>query len=128
MSFTNQKSLIHLNEQHLNKQWQQKVFAKLLELQYASFTGKALIIMWWMPYLTMGAHDPELLAVPAPFPSSWVVDVLQSYSTDPMAVYARTKGSCPRHSESVVVVMRCYSWRRDMRLMMIDGRMDGMIF
>lgn len=32
--FTDQKSLIHLNEQRLNTPWQQKVFTKLLGLQY----------------------------------------------------------------------------------------------
>ena len=32
--FTDQKSLIHLNEQRLNTAWQQKVFTKLLGLQY----------------------------------------------------------------------------------------------
>ena len=32
--FTDQKSLIHLNEQRLNTVWQQKVFTKLLGLQY----------------------------------------------------------------------------------------------
>jgi hypothetical protein len=31
---TNQKSLVHLNEQRLHTQWQQKVFTKLLGLQY----------------------------------------------------------------------------------------------
>jgi hypothetical protein len=32
--YTDQKSLIHLNEQRLNTPWQQKVFTKLLGLQY----------------------------------------------------------------------------------------------
>lgn len=32
--FTDQKSLIHLNEQRLNTPWQQKVFTKLLGMQY----------------------------------------------------------------------------------------------
>lgn len=32
--FTDQKSLIHLNEQRLNTPWQHKVFTKLLGLQY----------------------------------------------------------------------------------------------
>lgn len=32
--FTDQKSLIHLNDQHLNTVWQQRVFTKLLGLHY----------------------------------------------------------------------------------------------
>jgi hypothetical protein len=32
--FTDQKSLVHLNEQRLNTPWQQKVFTKLMGLQY----------------------------------------------------------------------------------------------
>jgi hypothetical protein len=32
--FTDQKSLIHLNDQWLHTPWQQKVFTKLLGLQY----------------------------------------------------------------------------------------------
>lgn len=32
--FTDQKSLIHLNEQRLNTPWQQKSFTKLLGMQY----------------------------------------------------------------------------------------------
>ena len=32
--FTDQRSLIHLNEQRLHTPWQQKVFTKLLGLQY----------------------------------------------------------------------------------------------
>lgn len=32
--YTDQKSLVHLNEQRLNTPWQQKVFTKLLGLQY----------------------------------------------------------------------------------------------
>lgn len=32
--FTDQKSLVHLNEQRLNTPWQQKVFTKLLGMQY----------------------------------------------------------------------------------------------
>jgi hypothetical protein len=32
--FTDQKSLVHLNDQGLHTPWQQRVFTKLLDLQY----------------------------------------------------------------------------------------------
>ena len=34
LSYTDQKSLIHLNEQRLHTPWQHKVFTKLLGMQY----------------------------------------------------------------------------------------------
>jgi hypothetical protein len=40
--YTDQKSLIHLNEQRLNTPWQQKLFTKLLGLQYKIIYKKRL--------------------------------------------------------------------------------------
>jgi hypothetical protein len=42
--FTDQKSLTHLNDQHLNTFWQQKVFSKLLGLRYRLCTKRGWIM------------------------------------------------------------------------------------
>jgi hypothetical protein len=46
--YTDQRSLTQLNEQHLHTQRQQKVFTKLLGLQYKIITKKGVIIQLWM--------------------------------------------------------------------------------
>lgn len=66
--FTDQKSLVHLNEQRLHTTWQQKVFTKLLSLQYR---------IVYMPgsdnrvadVLSCRAILEEALAISAPVPT-----------------------------------------------------------
>lgn len=48
--YTDQKSLVQLSEQRLHTQWQQKVFTRLLGLQYR-IVYKGLTTEWLMPYL-----------------------------------------------------------------------------
>lgn len=82
--FTDQKSLTHLNDQRLNTTWQQKVFTKLLGLQY------------WIVYkpgadnrvadaLSRRSHSSkELMAISAAVPS-WLQDIAASYVNDSKA-------------------------------------------
>lgn len=77
---TDHQSLVHLNEQHLNTIWQQKVFTKLLGLNYR--------IMYKKGFNNAAAdalsrRDTEELqmAISSPTPH-WLSDVVESYSTN----------------------------------------------
>jgi hypothetical protein len=48
---TDQKSLSYLNEQRLHTSWQQKVFTKLLGLNYRIVYKRVVTIEWQMPCL-----------------------------------------------------------------------------
>lgn len=79
---TDQKSLIHLNEQRLHTHWQQKVFTKLLGLQYkivykAGVDNKVADALSRYPH---GAHA-KLLAISTVVPS-WTDEVVQGYRLD----------------------------------------------
>jgi hypothetical protein len=63
---TDQKSLVHLNEQRLHTQWQQKVFTKLLGLQYKIIYKKGLTMALLMPYLVVSLLISCFLSLPSP--------------------------------------------------------------
>jgi hypothetical protein len=80
---TDQKSLIHLNEQRLHTPWQQKVFCKLLGLKYkvvyhrGANNGVA-------DALSRRQHSDLLLALSAPT-YDWLASLQEWYSADPEA-------------------------------------------
>lgn len=81
---TDQKSLTYLNEQRLNTPWQQKVFVKLLGLQYRIEYKKG-VENAAADALSRRNHDaPQILAMSVASPK-WITDVLQSYIDDPVA-------------------------------------------
>lgn len=80
---TDQKSLIHLNEQRLHTPWQQKVFTKLLGLQYKVIYKQSL---------ENGAADAlshcqssdQVMALSTVQPL-WLTELLACYATDSVA-------------------------------------------
>jgi hypothetical protein len=79
--FTDPKSLIHLNEQRLNTAWQQKVFTKLLGLQYRIVYKKGADSRV-ADVLSRRAHDSvTCMAISAAVPQ-WCEEILNCYSTD----------------------------------------------
>ena len=85
---TDHKSLVQLEEQRLHTPWQQKVFTRLLGLQYRIVYKKGV---------DNGAADAlsrapavQCAAISISQPQ-WLVDVLQSYENDPMAQELLTK-------------------------------------
>ena len=87
--FTDQRSLIHLNKQCLHTPWQQKVFTKLLGLQYR---------IVYKPGSTNRAADalshrtttPQLMAI-STCTLQWLEEVVNSYAKDPVAADLITK-------------------------------------
>ena len=87
--FTDQRSLIHLNEQRLHTPWQQKVFTKLLGLQYRivykpGSTNRAA------DALSRRTTTPQLMAISTCTPQ-WLEAVVNSYAKDPVAADLITK-------------------------------------
>ena len=79
--FTDQKSLIHLNEQRLNTPWQQKVFTKLLGMQY-KIVYKQGSDNRVVDALSRRVHDtPAILAILACSPQ-WCQDIIDGYLRD----------------------------------------------
>lgn len=81
--YTDQRSLVHLGDQRLDTAWQQKVFTKLLGLQYRimykpSTTNRVA------DALSRRGHSEELCAVSASVPS-WMTDIQGSYASDAKA-------------------------------------------
>jgi hypothetical protein len=80
---TDHHSLVHLNEQRLHTAWQQKVFARLLGLQYkviyrkGSENGAANA-------LSRRSHPDVLMAVSA-VQHDWLSNVVAGYDSDPTA-------------------------------------------
>jgi hypothetical protein len=81
--FTDQKSLVHLNEQRLHTTWQQKVFTKLLGLQYR-IVYKPGSDNRVADALSRRAVPEDALAISAPVPT-WLDAVLTSYDGDSKA-------------------------------------------
>jgi hypothetical protein len=79
--FTDQKSLIHLSDQHLHMVWQQKVFTKLLGLQYR-IVYKPGTDNRVADALSRRGQVEELAAVAAPVPV-WLEEIKCSYTSDP---------------------------------------------
>lgn len=87
--YTDQKSLIHLDDQRLHTPWQQKVFTKMLGLQYRivykpGFDNRVA------DALSRRGPVVDLSAISAPVPS-WLEDVKASYINDPKAQELLTK-------------------------------------
>ena len=87
--YTDQKSLVHLNEQRLHTPWQQKVFTKLLGLQYK-------IIYKQGPEnrvadaLSRRSSTDQVLALSTSTPL-WLEAVVSAYASDPQAQELITK-------------------------------------
>jgi hypothetical protein len=78
--FTDQRSLVHLSDQRLHTTWQQKVFTKLLGLQYRIVykPGNENRVA---DALSRRGHESELHAISAPVPL-WLEEIKDSYATD----------------------------------------------
>jgi len=86
--------LIHLNEQRLHTPWQQKVFTKLLGLQY-KIVYKQGSANCAADALSRRTNPQQLLAISTCTPE-WLEAVVASYANDPMAVNLVAKLSvCP---------------------------------
>lgn len=95
--YTDQKSLIHLNEQRLHTPWQQKVFTKLLGLQYRivykqGSTNRVADALSRRP-------SSESVAALSTCRPQWLDALVSSYAQDPMAADLITKLSL--HPDSV---------------------------
>ena len=79
--FTDQKSLIHLNEQRLNTPWQQKMFSKLLGLQYKLVNKKGSDNSV-ADALSRRPHTDYSLAAISTASPRWIADIADSYKND----------------------------------------------
>lgn len=80
---TDQKSLIHLNEQRLHTPWQQKIFIKLLGLQYKVIYKKGVDNCAADALSRCPAAEP-LMAITTVTPQ-WLLDIQHSNQSDPEA-------------------------------------------
>jgi hypothetical protein len=80
---TDQQSLIHLNEQRLHTPWQQKVFTKLLGLNYKLIYKKGMDNNA-ADALSRCPSSEQLLAISTVQPQ-WLQDIQDSYHQDPVA-------------------------------------------
>ena len=81
---TDHCSLAHLGDQRLHTPWQQKVFTKLLGLQFQikykkGIHNRAADALSWRP-----APDSCLLTV-TQYRPTWMLDIVEAYTTDPIA-------------------------------------------
>jgi hypothetical protein len=81
---TDQRSLVHLNEQRLHTIWQQKVFYKLLGLQYSVSYKKGSENSAADALSRKPSHDSSCAAISTVAPS-WASSVADSYLHDPKA-------------------------------------------
>jgi len=79
--YTDQKSLIHLNEQRLNTPWQQKVFTKLLGLQYKVVYKMGSTNRVADALSRRAHHSDHLMSISSASPS-WLQEVISGYSDD----------------------------------------------
>jgi hypothetical protein len=79
--FTDQKSLVHLNEQCLNTPWQKKVFTKLLGLQY-KIVYKPDTDNRVADALSRRAHSETVLFSISVATPQWCQSIIDSYSSD----------------------------------------------
>jgi hypothetical protein len=87
--FTDQRSLIHLNEQRLHTSWQQKVFTKLLGMQYR-IVYKQGSENRVADALSRRGSSEQVLAISASVPQ-WLAPVVASYDTNVKAQELITK-------------------------------------
>lgn len=96
--YTDQKSLIHLEQQRLTTPWQQKAFTKLLELQYQIKYKKGTDNT--AADALSRATAAESLASVVTCQPAWLDDIIASYNSNPqtqklltqLAVRADPKG------------------------------------
>ncbi|WVZ55602.1 hypothetical protein U9M48_006242 [Paspalum notatum var. saurae] len=82
--FTDQRNLVHLSDQRLNTPWQQRVFTKLLGLQY-KVLYKPGPINRVADALSRRPHaDADCMALSVADPV-WIADILKGYESDPEA-------------------------------------------
>lgn len=79
--FTDQKSLVHLNEQMLNTPWHQKIFTKLIGLQYKIVYKKGTDNGAASALSRRAYPSSQVMAVFVCTPT-WIIEVLQSYQGD----------------------------------------------
>jgi hypothetical protein len=79
--FTDQKSLVHLNDQRLNTPCQKKVFSKLLGLQYKLVYKKGADSSTADALSRRQHSNHSLCALSAPTPL-WFTDIAASYKND----------------------------------------------
>jgi hypothetical protein len=83
---TDQKSLVHLEDQRLTTTWQHKAFTKLLGLQYKLCYRKGLENRA-ADALSRRQHDPhETIAAITECQPAWLADVRASYQGNPQAM------------------------------------------
>ncbi|XP_073359664.1 uncharacterized protein [Aegilops tauschii subsp. strangulata] len=80
---TDQKSLVHLEEQHLTTPWQQKAFTKLLGLRY-TIKYKKGVENGAADVLSRATHADSLNSISSCQPA-WMADIITSYITNPQA-------------------------------------------
>uniref|UniRef100_A0A0A8Z250 Reverse transcriptase RNase H-like domain-containing protein n=1 Tax=Arundo donax TaxID=35708 RepID=A0A0A8Z250_ARUDO len=88
--FTDQRNLSHLCEQRLHTHWQQKVFTKLLGLQYEIVYKKGIDNRVADALSRKVTHDSYCAAISG-VASSWLDNVAASYANDPFAKDLITK-------------------------------------
>lgn len=79
--FTDQKSLVQLSEQRLHTEWQKKVFAKLLGLQYKIIYKQGVDNRVADALYRRGPVESECVAISSCSPS-WLEEVVASYAAD----------------------------------------------
>jgi len=82
--YTDQKSLVYLNEQRLNTPWQQKVFTKLIGLQY-KIVYKQGAQNSVADALSRRVHPADQVFSISSCSPTWLQEVLQSYLHDDFA-------------------------------------------
>jgi transposase InsO family protein len=82
--YTDQKSLVHLNEQRLHTVWQQKVFTKLLGMQYKIVYKKGQDNRV-ADALSRRPHPSEICMAISTVVPQWCSAVVAGYSSDPQA-------------------------------------------
>lgn len=88
---TDQKSLIHLDDQRLNTYWQQKALTKLLGLQYKICYKKGVSNNAANAFSRKSHnHSAELIAISVAQPI-WLQDLQSSYTNSPVAQELLTK-------------------------------------
>lgn len=83
--YTDQKSLCQLTEQRLHTHWQQKVFTKLLGLQYKIVYKKGVNNRVADALSRKTSHESSCAAVSVVSPQ-WIQEVVDGYQQDPSAL------------------------------------------
>jgi hypothetical protein len=88
--YTDQKALIHLNDQRLNTVWQQQVFSKLLGLTYRVVYKKGSDNSA-ADSLSRRPHPDESCRAISVVTPQWCADIVRGYSADAQATKLLTK-------------------------------------